>query len=403
MGAVTAFGLQLILVRVLSLKEYGQYAYILAWANMISVIAPLGFSTSIIRFIPEFTRKNQFAKIKGVINTSLFITFLTGLILATLIVQLLYFSNTSVVNSYAYLIGIIPLMALLQLFSKIERGKKRMFFAHAPIEVFRNILIAAAISIYIIFDVKISLESVLCILCSTIALLLIWHYLELKNGFPATIFDLKPDYEVMKWVKISIPFLLISGFILILNSTDIIMLGLFVGPKEVAIYSISYRIAMLTTFILTAVSAIAAPTIAELYFENKITELKSFAKKTAHLVFWPTLFVIFGTVIFSEFILKLFGANYLDGKLLLYVLLIGQLINASVGAVGYFLNMTGHQKDSAKVFAFAALINLILNPLAIYFYGAIGAASVTAFSMAFWNIWLYSLVRKKLGINSSIF
>src|SRR5699024_12883604 len=120
--------------------------------------------------------------------------------------------------------------------------------------------------------------------------------------------------------------------------------------------------------VLIAVNAIAAPAIAELDHVGKMEELQQFARRIAHLIFWPTLVLSAGLVVLSGFILGLFGKEFVNGKLLLIILLVGQLAHACVGSVGYYLNMTGYERESAKVYGVAALVNIVLNPLGIYFY-----------------------------------
>ncbi|HIK52913.1 MAG TPA: polysaccharide biosynthesis C-terminal domain-containing protein [Oscillatoriales cyanobacterium M59_W2019_021] len=47
------------------------------------------------------------------------------------------------------------------------------------------------------------------------------------------------------------------------------------------------------------------------------------------------------------------------------------------------------------------LTNIILNSILIPQFGGLGAAIATAMTMAMWNIWMYVLVVKYLGIHAS--
>ena len=64
--------------------------------------------------------------------------------------------------------------------------------------------------------------------------------------------------------------------------------------------------------------------------------------------------------------------------------------------------LTTYQNLAAGVLAVSALANVILNWVGIHWFGILGAAIATALSMALWNIWLYVLVVKKLGVRPSI-
>src|SRR5699024_4970181 len=91
LGAGASFGLQMALARLLSLEDYGSYTYIMAWIGMISGFASLGFTTSLIRFIPEYLKKKEYGKLKGVIKTSVGITLGCSLLFALIGIAILLF------------------------------------------------------------------------------------------------------------------------------------------------------------------------------------------------------------------------------------------------------------------------------------------------------------------------
>src|SRR5699024_2189160 len=408
LGAGASFGLQVALARLLSLEDYGSYTYIMAWTGMVSGFASLGFTTSLIRFIPEYVKKEQYGKLKGVIKTSVGITLICSLLFALIGMGIIVFvpgiSNGSGYSFTSYLLagGILIGLAFLSLFGSLEKGKKHMFMAHAPRQLFKHLLIGTGILLLWFFDGQIDVQLALWVTFGAVLLLVSWHLLTWRKGFTAKVFISETIYKLREWLKVSLPLLLISGFMTILNRTDVIMLGIFSTKAQVGIYNVAYKVATLTSFILIAVNAIAAPTIAELYHEGKMEELQQFARRIAHLIFWPTLVLSAGLVVLSGFILGLFGKEFVNGKLLLIILLVGQLAHACVGSVGYYLNMNGYERESARVYGVAGLVNIVLNARGIYFYGAVGAAVVTTLTTSMWNIWMYVLVKRKVDIKSAI-
>jgi O-antigen/teichoic acid export membrane protein len=71
--------------------------------------------------------------------------------------------------------------------------------------------------------------------------------------------------------------------------------------------------------------------------------------------------------------------------------------------VEYLLNMTGHHRDTMRVYAFAAAASIVLNLLLIPTLGITGAAIGTYTAMLGGNVWLYRLVRKRLGVDACVF
>jgi O-antigen/teichoic acid export membrane protein len=180
------------------------------------------------------------------------------------------------------------------------------------------------------------------------------------------------------------------------------MLGILGEASRVGVYNAASRTATLVTFVLMAVNSIAAPKISSLYAEGKREELQELAASVAHYIFWPSVGIAIGIVLLSSYILGLFGSEFVAAQGVLAVLACGQVINAGAGSVGYFMNMTGHQDQSAWVFGTTAVINIVLNGVGIPLLGVKGAAIATAISMAIWNVWLNSLVVRNLGIHASV-
>ena len=67
------------------------------------------------------------------------------------------------------------------------------------------------------------------------------------------------------------------------------------------------------------------------------------------------------------------------------------------------MNMTGHQDRTAIVITITAGVNVVLNGALIPFYGVAGAATATAISAVIWNLWLFGDVRRRHGLNPSVF
>jgi O-antigen/teichoic acid export membrane protein len=61
--------------------------------------------------------------------------------------------------------------------------------------------------------------------------------------------------------------------------------------------------------------------------------------------------------------------------------------------------MTGHEKWMRNNVAASATLNLLGNLVLVPSYGAVGAATSTALSLAFMNIVSWIMVRKRLRIN----
>ena len=85
---------------------------------------------------------------------------------------------------------------------------------------------------------------------------------------------------------------------------------------------------------------------------------------------------------------------------MLRILIFGQIFNACAGPAVLLLNMTGHQRDAAKIMAFGAMLNLGLNAILITNMGTQGAAIATIITTLLWNIAAALVVWRRLRIVS---
>jgi O-antigen/teichoic acid export membrane protein len=119
-------------------------------------------------------------------------------------------------------------------------------------------------------------------------------------------------------------------------------------------------------------------------------------------MFWPSLLTACGLALLGPFVLSLFGAGFKAGYPTLLVVLTGLVLRAASGPVEYLLNMTGHHRDTLRVYACAAVANIALNLVLIPAFGIIGAAIATYTAMLGGNFCLYLLVRKRLGVKAFV-
>lgn len=405
-GAGLTYFSEIFLARILGPEVYGPYVYALSWAILLAIPAGLGFSTGVMRFIPDYLTNRQTGLFKGIIIQSWAVTLGAGALVATIASFIVEFYGPGFqsIAGLTLVLGfcIIPLRALLSLQQGMAKAENKMVLAFTPQVIFLPILIVASLFLYKVYQGSLSIiNTMVLVFCCYMLSVGGQFFVYLKNNWQK-IRNVKAQFAPT-WLRVSLPLMLVSSFLVVIQRSDLILVGAMIGPEKAGIYNAASRTAALVSFILSAVNAIAAPTIAKLYAEEKHNAMKELAKKIAQYVFWPTLLISLVLIAGSGLILSLFGSEFVEGQTILIILIFGQLANASVGSVGYFMNMTGNQDQSAKVFGISALINILLNIVGIYLYGAIGAAVATAISMAIWNIWLYALVKKILNIDSSIF
>jgi O-antigen/teichoic acid export membrane protein len=182
---------------------------------------------------------------------------------------------------------------------------------------------------------------------------------------------------------------------ILINRTDVLMLGVMVDMKSVGIYGVANRIALLLTFALNAVDAIAAPLLSSRYHAGKIDEFSQLIKKSMLISSLVSLPIFVLIILFPEIILGLFGQEYEAGASILRILAAGHYINAVTGPVGFALLMSGHEKIFSVTMLSISVFNIMMNFILIKLHGVIGAAVATAISVVLVNLIFLYFVRSR--------
>lgn len=426
-GAALGFVLQVCLARWMGASEYGFYTYIMALAILGGMFSGLGFGPGLLRFVPEYKTIDDEPRLKGVLQGSLGATMavsITVAILATVIITWLASQNTpeyvpvfataiwqQIQNNTQHVPSIIvgfwvvPFLTINTLSMSMLRGIRKMTAAYVPSQVLRPALILIGAFSIFTFQQQQSLRSVYVLVATIISLIIVelvagWQiHKHLPMGKPTV----KAAYELRGWLRVSLPLLLIGGFVKIIKQTDIVMIGIFLTSADVGFYNAAVKTANLASFALSSVTGIAAPMIAATYAKGDAKELQKLMTRITQLVLIPSSLMTVGVILFSRIILGTFGQEFLQAQWVLITLAIAQFIRATTGPVGYLLDLTGHQDESARVRATSAALNIGLNLIGIHFFGIVGASVATAISIIIEKMWVDFLVKKYIKVNGSLF
>lgn len=399
-GLVVSYLTNIYLTRLLGAAEFGLYGIALSWAALLLVPASLGHDRFVMRMLPTYRAERRWDLFRGVLRQSWWFTVLAGAVIGAIGAVVARFVSPSA----ALLLGfalVLP-MGIMNLQSSLLRVQNRIFLAVAPNNLLRFVLLVAAVYLLVRLGLPASASTVLLALLGVVVAMVAVQGWVLQRNWRPEVLSTAPGYRTREWLAISLPLLLSSSALVLLKRTDVIMLGMLAPPAEVGIYFAAARVAALAAFAQTAVNAIASPLVSSVYAGGDRKRLQRLATGIVQLSFWPSLLGALLLIGFAEPILGLFGPEFVGARWPLTLLVIGYLMNSGAGAVGILLNMTGHQNATARVFTVAVVVNIALNLLTIPRFGIVGAAFSTALTMASWNVWLSVMVRRRLGLHTSV-
>lgn len=388
-GILAGYILNFVLALYFSAEGVGIYAILWTMIVIASVISKLGFDTAIVRFIASYVSEKKWQNIPKIYTVAIKHTVFSGIVVSAIVIFLApFFSHTFFDNSPNYLfiilitLGILPL-SILQINAETIRGLKKVgMYSALQNGTINTIIILAIVISHFVFPDRIIIPIAIVI---ALYVVMIFSFFPLTKNIKALP---KVPHIINKHKKvlhITIPMLFSSSLFMVMNWTDTLMLSYFMQESIVGVYNTALKIASLNSVVLIAINTIAMPKYAELFKSDK-KRFKFFIKQTTTLIFTISLPIVIVLMLFPEFLLSIFGEDFIIGKTALFILAFGQFISSISGSTINILNMTGNEKTAQFILLFSTTINFVLNAILIPQYGLIGAAIATAFTMVLWNV-----------------
>jgi O-antigen/teichoic acid export membrane protein len=405
-GAGLALGLQIVLARLLGAEEYGIYRYVWSWAILLVLVCTFGFKRGILRLVTKLSPTKQWGELHGLLKYSILFVFLLGSIIGVCMAGVSYSITQWGQSPELYLnlaIGavLLPIMAVQDVMRNALRALKHVVYADIPTQIIRRVLIALFVGGGYLWlgsvDATFAIVATAASLLAAVLVLCYW----LIRALPDQVLGSDAVFQRVKWTRFAFPFLLISGASVIQGRADVIMLGILESSRSVGIYSAAARLTALVGFGLHASNNIVAPLISELHSKNERDRLQKLLAVSSASVLLYTIGVGVFLILSGEYVLHLFGPEFVSGYAILLVVMVGEIIHAAMGPVGYLASMTGDQWYASKALAMGAGINITLNAVLIPTIGIMGAAIATVISKTCWNTIIFVYVYDKLRINPS--
>ncbi len=406
---VAQFLLTVILARVLGAEGLGTYAYAIALLTMLSIPAQMGIPTLVIRMTAAYTVDQRMDLLKGIWRRAtqgvLGVSLAVALAVAGYVV--LFPEVGTPVLQTTLLIGVllIPLRALAELRGAALRGLHHVVLGQLPdLFVRPYLLIVLVAGIALLADPQwVSASGAM--LAHVIAALVsfVIGAVMLLRLMPGGIRAQAPAYDTRVWLSSVLPLSMLAGTKIILGNTDIIMIGAMIGESETALFRVAEQASQIAMLSVQTVAMAVGPHIASLYRKHELATLQRVIRLAAWAILVFCVLVAIVLIAFGEFLLAfLFGDEFGAAYPVLVILCIGITLKCFAGPATVLLNMSGHEKDTLRGVAVAAVANVILNAVLIPRYGILGAAVASALSFLIWTIMLVTLARARTGIHTTV-
>lgn len=406
-SAVLAFASQSVIARFVGPHEFGIFAFAWVWFLVIASVANLGFGDSTLRFVPALRARGESAYMRGFVLFVPCVVAASSMLAALLAVVFVNSAGSSGLDP-GYVLPLtlmavtIPLVSMQSLLEGLGRSFDWIFVALAPNYVFRHGLILAFMGAAILLDF--APADALAFGCVTFAVTvsLIWQGWAVGRRFRAAVDSGPRAYRAREWLAGSIPFAVLQWAGVLFSFADVLVLSFFASPSETAVYFAATRVIQVVNLIPYSARVAGSHRFSAAYARGALDEIQRLASQMALLTFFSSAACLAVLGLAGDSLLRIFGEGFQAGYVALLILGVGILAAMAAGSAEEILNMTGHGQKTAWSFLAFLAVSIVLNIALIIPYGVTGAASATAICMAGRSVWLSFLVRRQLGIRTSV-
>jgi O-antigen/teichoic acid export membrane protein len=400
MGAGLAFLFHMAIARYLGASGSGVYFLSLTIITFVATVTRLGMDNSVTRFVSAYASEHEWVKVKGVVRYALLITLVLALIIS---VALFYSADwlASTVFDMAELAIPLQLMslvitplALMTLYAKALQGLKRVRDAMLMQSVLTPLL--ACVALYYLAPLYGNTGAVSAYGIGVV-ITLIFGFCQWQRAKSAWK-QIRAAFSAKQLLASSLPLLGAEVLKQVMQALPLILLGVWGSSADVGLFGVAQRTASLVSLVLIAANIIVAPKLAELYQQKNMLAVGRIARHGSLLMTAMAAPALLLFLIVPQWVMSLFGTEFVVGWQLLVIMALGQLINVMTGSVGFLLMMTGNERSYLSANMIAALLCVILACALIPLYGGLGAAVAAAVPLAIVNLIRVRYVWRSMGI-----
>ncbi|MGI9365712.1 MAG: lipopolysaccharide biosynthesis protein [Rhizobiaceae bacterium] len=402
-SALIAFLSQVLMARWLGSNEYGAFVWVWVAAVILGNLSCLGFPSASVKFIPQYRVKGDEDSLRGIIFgargfvvTSSTIIALLGVLAALALGELIpaIYSVPVLLATFC-----LPMLALGDSQNGIARAFNWSDLAFSPTYIYRPVLIL----VFMIAALQMGMEaSATTAVIASIAATWLTTMIQLLLMNRRVRREVNPGsrkISLRSWTVVAVPIFLVEASYVLFTSVDIMLVGIYLPPKDVGIYFAAAKTLALVHFVYFAIRAGVAHRYSQYYSAGANEQFESFVHDSTKWTFWPSLLMAALVLMSGHLLLSMFGSEFVDGYPLMFILVLGILARASIGPAESVLTMSGNQNVCALVYGLTLFLNILLNIMLIPKFGLYGAAVATTLAMGFEAGALYSLTLRRLGIH----
>lgn len=389
------FAVQVLIVRMLTVADYGSFAYALATVGLLASVVELSLSKGLSRYLPIYQDRGDYRALFGGMLLAAGSISIFGAALVLGIFALQGYIATDLVSSplsMAVLLILVSLAPLQAMESVIE--KLLAVFAGARAVFFRRHLIGPLLKLITVIAVMAFSRDVRLLAFGYLAAGVVGLFISLL--VLVRVLQDTGLAEKFAWKELRLPARELYGFSLPLMSSDVLfllrasvvvfLLEFFIGSTAVAAFRAVFPVARLNMIVFDSFKTLYVPSAARLFARGDHRSISDLYWQNATwlaILTFPVFITTFSLA--HPTTVLLFGTKYADSANILALLSLGYYVHVVFGYNTLTLRVYNRVRAIVTVDLLAAAVALATNIILIPRYGAMGGAVATCGTLMLQN------------------
>ncbi|MFH4592275.1 oligosaccharide flippase family protein [Vibrio alginolyticus] len=399
LSALFAFLLTLIVSKTSDASTAGQFFFLFNLVSLLAIVSQLGFDVSLVRYNAiAFNNKEKLEQSQNyktaLYRSMAFCLLAIGVLLAGFN---LFPEQLNQTQSPMYAITLcllcIPFLVLAQTNSRVLQACRKVVSSLFALQLGVSMLMVIFVFAldYIGQQNINNLMTALLLASIGVAVISSANWLGSDQYQTSAFVPNKKMVSSAKQVWVG------SIFTNVLQWGSLVITGFFISTAELGLLAAAQRTSLLIGFVLITINFVVAPMFASLYKERQMRKLQNLSRLACRANVGLAIVPVIICTLFPEFVMQLFGGEFLAAAPLLVVLSLGQLVNVATGSVGFLLLMSGHERTMKYITISSGMVSICLLVTLCQMFGVIGAAWAMAIGMAIQNLAALYFVKRYLG------
>jgi len=389
---------QVLFGRWLGRSDYGNFGVAVSVATFFAYLATLGADEAVPRFLPTYLEQKRYPRAAGSLRAHFASVVLAGLLTAAAGTALfVLLKRRGLDHPLVVIWWIVPIIAIAEFLyvslTSLQRTVPAML-GHLILWPLVALIVSGAFRVAggltddrTVFAFGVGVTSVLPV-----------YVVLLRRALPSDLWRVGSEYDPRLWVRTAVPMLLTTVVYYALGQVDIYVMEHVGDEREVGMLLACVKTSDFVYLTYSAAYLIVAPRVAPLAEANRMDELRVLVHRIVLVVFGISAATALVLAFFGQEILGWFGAGFVAGQPTLLVLLLSNVIVASLSLAWPLLSLAGHERVPAPGLVAALLALVVSAELAVPRFGMLGAAVCRGCVMVSLFAWLAVQTRSRVGI-----